>query len=488
VDRLLSKSLPAGGVWAHTYDANGNRQAATANGTPTATYIYDAADQLTSDGMLAYSYDANGNLTAAGADSFTWDWADRMASATVGGATTSYTYDGDGTRVAKTSGGTTTPYLWDRAGGLEQLASDGTTTYVQAGGGTEELDASGTPTYHLADALGSTRGVTDGAGALIGTADYDAFGAVRNSTGVSSQLGYTGEQHDAETGFTYLRARYANPTTGRFLSADSVQPNAPGTQGYNAYAYVANNPTTWTDPSGHMAEGATLVLRQNWFPIALQIAEAFAAISCAPGCLILAAIVIIILIIVVCLLDRGGPCYQVLQAQEEFDPTDDATTRGGDPGKIIRFPRSPRAGDETSDPDNEPGGDPGPVIRDPRPDDEVCKRAAKAALGQATPKIDGGLKNKITKDHGPKSKTVGKSRFTSSALNRISELIRRALTDPKSQIGTDPDQGPSGCKATLTLDPLLGDEPVGKDQFGNFVWTNVVVFTDIGRINSAYPD
>ncbi len=46
-------------------------------------------------------------------------------------------------------------------------------------------------------------------------------------------------------------ARYYNPGLGRFLSADSVQPNAPGTQGYNRYAYAANNPTIWTDPSGH---------------------------------------------------------------------------------------------------------------------------------------------------------------------------------------------------------------------------------------------
>lgn len=41
----------------------------------------------------------------------------------------------------------------------------------------------------------------------------------------------------------YLRARYLNASLGRFLSTDSVQPNAPGTQGYNPYAYVANNPT-----------------------------------------------------------------------------------------------------------------------------------------------------------------------------------------------------------------------------------------------------
>ena len=44
-----------------------------------------------------------------------------------------------------------------------------------------------------------------------------------------------------------------SPSLGRFLSADSVQPNAPGTQGYDPYAYVANNPTTWTDPSGDFA-------------------------------------------------------------------------------------------------------------------------------------------------------------------------------------------------------------------------------------------
>lgn len=44
---------------------------------------------------------------------------------------------------------------------------------------------------------------------------------------------YTGEQFDAETGFTYLHARYLNSALGRFLSADSVQPNAPGSQGYN---------------------------------------------------------------------------------------------------------------------------------------------------------------------------------------------------------------------------------------------------------------
>ncbi len=50
-----------------------------------------------------------------------------------------------------------------------------------------------------------------------------------------------------------LRARYLDPRLGRFMSMDSVQPNAPGTQGYDPYAYAANNPTTWVDPSGQFS-------------------------------------------------------------------------------------------------------------------------------------------------------------------------------------------------------------------------------------------
>jgi RHS repeat-associated protein len=84
--------------------------------------------------------------------------------------------------------------------------------------------------------------VTDGSGVLVGSIAYDAFGAVRSQSGSSSALGYTGELYTAATGLLHLRARDLNPTLGRFLSADTVQPNAPGSQGFNLYAYVANNP------------------------------------------------------------------------------------------------------------------------------------------------------------------------------------------------------------------------------------------------------
>jgi RHS repeat-associated protein len=243
------------------------------NGGPTTTYSYDNADQLTSDGTSTYSYDGNGNLTGRGTDTFAWDYDNRLASSTVsGGTTTSYAYDTAGIRVGKTTGGVTTNYLWDRGAGtvgatcgsctsggctsagqwrLPHVVDDGTRSYLDADGLLEEVDAAGQPTYDLGDGLRSVRGLSDLAGTLTGTADYDVFGAVRTSSGASSTFGFTGEQLDPETGYTFLRARYLDHIIGRFISADTVRPNAPGTQGYNPYAYVANNPTTWADPSGH---------------------------------------------------------------------------------------------------------------------------------------------------------------------------------------------------------------------------------------------
>ena len=76
------------------------------------------------------------------------------------------------------------------------------------------------------------------------------LGAIRSQTGTSSRVppgrGYTGELYTPATGLLHLRARDLNPTFGRFLSADTVQPcpegSHPGSQGFNVYAYVAKTP------------------------------------------------------------------------------------------------------------------------------------------------------------------------------------------------------------------------------------------------------
>jgi RHS repeat-associated protein len=249
--RLTSISYPDGLTVGYTYDAAGNRLSETRSGSPT-SYSYDDAGQLVSVGGTQYTYDDAGNLTQAGSDSFSWDHASRLLSASVDSHSATYAYDGDGIRVGATVDGASSALLVDREAGLPTVVGDGATSYVHAEGLLESVTGSQAG-YGLSDRLGSVRGLADDSGDLVGSAAYEAFGAPRITTGVQSRFGFAGEPTDA-TGLIDLRARTLDPVTGRMLSADSVMPNAPGTQGFSLYAYVANNPTTWTDPTGHFVQ------------------------------------------------------------------------------------------------------------------------------------------------------------------------------------------------------------------------------------------
>jgi uncharacterized protein RhaS with RHS repeats len=72
----------------------------------------------------------------------------------------------------------------------------------------------GVTQYRLADGLGSSSKMVDASG-NVATYNYDVFGAIRSQTGASDNpFLFTGEQRDAESGFTYLRARYYDPGRG----------------------------------------------------------------------------------------------------------------------------------------------------------------------------------------------------------------------------------------------------------------------------------
>ena len=219
----------------YTYDAVGNRTAKNST-----SYAYDNADQLTTAGGSSYGYDNNGNQTSRGSDAFAWDHENRMTSATVSSAQTTYTYNGDGLRMSRTAGGNTTNYTWDVAGGLPMLLQDGTNTYVYgATGMLYFVDGSGNPQYRLTDGLGSTAAMANSGGTVTDTWTYDVFGAVRSHSGSSgTQCLFAGEQNDPN-GLEYLRARYYDPATGRFLGRDPLG---------GGYPYAGSNPVNLVDP------------------------------------------------------------------------------------------------------------------------------------------------------------------------------------------------------------------------------------------------
>jgi RHS repeat-associated protein len=79
---------------------------------------------------------------------------------------------------------------------------------------------------------------------------------LKNSTGTTANnYRYTGQQFDQLTGLYSLRARYYNPSEGRFLNRDKYQINILDPLELNRYGYVANNPTNFTDPSGNYSLG-----------------------------------------------------------------------------------------------------------------------------------------------------------------------------------------------------------------------------------------
>jgi len=270
-DRLTDETciLLAGGncaepFYRYTYDFVGNRLTEQRGGGTT-SYIYDAADQLTSrsglGGSVSYSYDANGNTTAAGSRTFVYDLANRTRTTTSGSTTTTYSYTGDGRRLEASTGSAAsakTRFVWDVNSGLPLLAleRDGNNAVLRRylyGAGLVSMTVGNSTYYYHADRLGSVVNLTSGNGTKQWTWDYGPFGTLRSETkhknnAPANFLKYAGGYLDP-TALYHLRARQYDPIIGRFTTIDPAP--GPVTDPYlAAYVYARNNPIRLTDPSG----------------------------------------------------------------------------------------------------------------------------------------------------------------------------------------------------------------------------------------------
>lgn len=281
VKRLTSEIQTRNGVEelraTYEYDRVGNRTKVVANGVTT-TYIYDANDRLTSEtasagaaaGTITYSYDLNGNRTAKdgpmGHVEYIYDDANRMVEARSAGDVVTYQYAHDGLAIEKTwtpSSGTpvTWRYLWDTSRmhpeTIEEWSNEGTGTFhVSAtylfGDDLIAQTRSGVTRYAVLDGFGDTRALADSGGQVSDTFTYDAWGNLLGRTGTTTTDHlYRGERFDPNTGYYNLRARWMDPSVGRFTQMDSFEGFSADPASLHKYVYANADPVNRIDPSGH---------------------------------------------------------------------------------------------------------------------------------------------------------------------------------------------------------------------------------------------
>jgi RHS repeat-associated protein len=202
-------------------------------------------------------------VTASGGKTISYDSQNELVA--MNGSAVQITYDGDGNRVAKvvTANGvtTTTYYLVDNLNptGLPQVMDELTNgvvtrtyTYgLQRISEDQIVNNTWTPSFYSYDGMGSVRQLTNTAGAVTDTYEYDAFGNEISHTGSTpNNYLYRGEQWDPDLGLYYLRARYYNPLTGRFMSRDPNDPNQRDPKSLHKYLYAGGDPVDAIDPTG----------------------------------------------------------------------------------------------------------------------------------------------------------------------------------------------------------------------------------------------
>ena len=181
-----------------------------------------------------------------------------------------YAYLPNGLRYRKSNASHFDRYVWDRNGNIiAEMNGEGnlTSKYVR---GNKLISKDGNE-YFGYDGHGSVVNISNESGKSIKSYDYDAFGVELNRDVNDTNLfRYCGEQYDNETDSIYLRARYYNPSLGRFTTEDTYWNSSNriyGDKEYkegeikypdykaiiqseNLYIYCINNPTCYLDITG----------------------------------------------------------------------------------------------------------------------------------------------------------------------------------------------------------------------------------------------
>ena len=276
-ETISSSESKKSGAVSYNLDPVGNRlsESSTLSGINSGSFTYNANDEQVS----SETYDANGNTLSTGGKSFTYDSENHLTSMTSGSAVVKIVYDAFGNRVAKTVNGVTTKYLVEddvNPTGLPQVLEETVNGVVQREytyglqriSQYQSIEGAWTASFYGYDGAGSVRQLTNTAGVVTDEYEYDAYGNSFTKTGTTPNVYlYRGEQYDSDLALYYLRARYYNPNTDRFLSRDPLNGNAFDPKTLHKYLYAGGDPINSIDPMG----------REDLIEFSIQVAVKYGA-------------------------------------------------------------------------------------------------------------------------------------------------------------------------------------------------------------------
>ena len=266
-DRSDTRSGENGTTWKYTYDLGGNilkkeRFAYADTTTPleTVTYEYgDAAwrDKLTAVNGNDIAYDAIGNPLNDGTWTYTWQNGRQLQKMQKAGVTVEFVYNADGLRVQKTVNGVATKYTLHGKNVVHMTSgADELHFFYDAQNRPAVVVYNGVPYAYVKSLQGDIVALLNGAGNVVVSYAYDAWGApIGKSGSMASTLGtvqpfrYRGYVFDEEIGLYYLRSRYYSAERCRYVNADSLLRTNLIT--LNAYHYCRNNSISFRDAGGY---------------------------------------------------------------------------------------------------------------------------------------------------------------------------------------------------------------------------------------------
>jgi RHS repeat-associated protein len=231
--------------------------------TSPAVNQFDAENRLLESNDTVYTYDLNGNRVSETTDgktiTYTWDSRNRLKSVqTPEGQETVFTYDFENNLIrwnrAEPNGNPTETYVLDDLTNVVSLTDPaGAKVEVLTGVNIDEhlalIKPAGKLEFGLTDALNSTVMVTDENGEPGVRFMYEPFGETAAISG-SYPFQFTGRSQ-TQINLYYYRSRFYDPKAGRFISEDRIGLNG---EDANLYRYVANDPISLVDPTGHIID------------------------------------------------------------------------------------------------------------------------------------------------------------------------------------------------------------------------------------------